>query len=307
MVGGISRNKKEVESTTRTIQLMEFIVGDSNFGINVAKIVEIMKYVQYPITPMPNANPFVEGIFRPRTDTMTVINLAAYLGLPPSQDPERDILIITKLNNVKTAFHVHDVVSIDTVDISKIEKPDRTIYGSDDGMATGVASFDNKLITIIDFEKILFDISPNASIVVEDVTHMGARTRSSKPIIISEDSPLLERLLLESLEKSGYVNITCTTNGKEAWDLLLKHKASSLPIEEHVCAVISDIEMPLMDGHTLLKNIKEDSHLRKIPVIIFSSLITPGMEEIGAKLGAAASISKPEIANLVGILDRHIL
>ena len=307
MVGGISRNKKEVDSRTKTIQLMEFIVGDSHFGINVAKIVEIMKYVQYPITPMPNSNPFVEGIFRPRTDTMTVINLAAYLGLPPSQDQERDILIITKLNNVKTAFHVHDVVSIDTIDVDKIEKPDRTIYGSDDGMATGVASFDDKLITIIDFEKILFDISPTASIMVDDITNMGVRERSSKPVLISEDSPLLERLLLESLEKAGYTNVACTSNGKEAWDLLMTYKASSNPIEEHVCAVISDIEMPLLDGHTLLKNIKEDPHLRKIPVIIFSSLISPGMEEIGAKLGAAASISKPEIANLVGILDKHIL
>ncbi|MCL2386282.1 MAG: response regulator, partial [Defluviitaleaceae bacterium] len=254
-----------------------------------------------------NSNPFVEGIFRPRMETMTVINLAAYMGLPPSEDEERDILIITKLNNVETAFHVHGVEAIDVVRLSDIEKPDSTIYGGEEGMATGIAKHGEKLITIIDFEKILIDISPNMGFSPNDIDKLGMRNRSTKPILIAEDSPLLERLIISSLEKAGYVNIVCTANGQEAWTLLEGYKNSGEPIENHICAVITDIEMPLMDGHRLLKLMKEDAVLRKIPVLVFSSLITDDHRNMGTKLGAVANISKPEIANLVTILDRHIL
>jgi two-component system chemotaxis response regulator CheV len=286
---------------------MEFIVAGGNFGINVAKVGEIMKYSQYPITSMPNSNPFVEGIFRPRTETMTVINLAAYMGLPPSDDEERDILIITKLNNIETAFHVHGVDEISTIRMSNIEKPDSTIYGGEEGMATGIAKHGDKLITIVDFEKILIDISPNLGFSPSDIDKLGMRNRSTKPILLAEDSPLLERLILSSLEKAGYMNITWTSNGQEAWNILEGYKSSGHPIEEHVCAVVSDIEMPLMDGYRLLKLIKEDAILRKLPVILFSSLITEDNRELCSKLGAVASISKPEIANLVTILDENIL
>ena len=304
---GSKRAAKINEGGQETLQLMEFIVAGGHFGINVAKVDEIMKYSQYPITPMPNSNPFVEGIFRPRTDTMTVINLAAYMGLPPSQDEERDILIITKLNNVKTAFHVHGVEAINKVEMTAIEKPDATIYGGEEGMSTGIAKHGDKLITIIDFEKILIDISPNLGFSPDDVNKLGNRSRSLKPILISEDSPLLERLIVGSLEKAGYVNITCTANGQEAWSLLESFKKSDGPLEEYVCAVITDIEMPLMDGHRLLRLIKDDSVLKKLPVIVFSSLITDDMRATGTALGAVGNVSKPEIANLVNILDAHIL
>jgi len=304
---GSKRTDKAVEGNEQKLQLMEFVIAGGHFGINVAKVDEIMKYTQYPITPMPNSNPFVEGIFRPRTETMTVINLASYMGLPPSSDEERDILIITKLNNVKTAFHVHGVEAIDSVSMSDIEKPDKTIYGGEEGMSTGIAKYGDKLITIIDFEKILFDISPSLGFSPDDITKLGTRNHSHKPILVAEDSPLLERLLLNSLEKAGYANVICTSNGQEAWNLLQGYKNSGDPIENHVCAVISDIEMPLMDGHRLLKQIKEDDILRKLPVVVFSSLISDDMREIGTNLGAVGNISKPEITELVTLLDQHIL
>jgi len=308
MFGNKSKRVSEmIESNDQTLQLMVFIVAGGHFGINVAKVSEIMKYSQYPITPMPNSNPFVEGIFRPRTETMTVINLAAYMGLPPAEDEERDILIITKLNNVETAFHVHGVVAIETVRLSEIEKPDSTIYGGEEGMATGIAKHGDKLITIIDFEKILIDISPNLGFSPSDIDVLGMRSRSMKPILIAEDSPLLESLIISSLEKAGYVNIVCSSNGQEAWQQLESYKKSGQPIENHVCAVITDIEMPLMDGHRLLRLMKEDSVLKKIPVIVFSSLITDDNRALGEKLGAVASISKPEIANLVSLLDKSII
>jgi len=229
------------------------------------------------------------------------------MGLPPSDDEERDILIITKLNNVETAFHVHGVETIDAVRLSDIEKPDMTIYGGEEGMATGIAKHGDKLVTIVDFEKILIDISPNLGFSPSDLDSLGMRNRSTKPILIVEDSPLLERSIHGSLEKAGYVNTICTSNGQEAWMLLEGYKSSEQPLENHVCAVITDIEMPLMDGHTLLKMIKDDVDLKRLPVIVFSSLVTNDNRAIGEKLGAVASISKPEITNLIMLLDQHIL
>ncbi|MCL2048933.1 MAG: chemotaxis protein [Defluviitaleaceae bacterium] len=308
MVGSSNKRIPEmVDTNEQTLQLMEFVVSGGHFGINVAKVSEIMKYSQYPITPMPNSNPFVEGIFRPRTETMTVINLAAYMGLPPSEDEERDILIITKLNNVETAFHVHGVETIDAIRMSDIEKPDTTIYGGEEGMATGIAKHNDKLITIVDFEKILIDISPNLGFSPSDVDSLGMRSRSTKPILIVEDSPILERSILGSMEKAGFVNAIMVSNGKEAWDYLERFRGSEGPLEEHVCAVVTDIEMPLMDGYTLLRKIKEDKDFKRLPVVVFSSLVTEEYREQGERLGAVACISKPEINKLITILDEHIL
>jgi two-component system chemotaxis response regulator CheV len=301
-------NKKQdilLESGTNELSVMEFTIGSQHFGINVAKVDEIMRYGVYDITPMPNANPFVEGVFKPREEIMTVINLAAYMGLPPSETPDRDILIVTMFNRVKNAFHVHDVKEINRISWTAIEKPDKAIYGGEEGLATGIAHYDNRLITIVDFEKILMDISPSSGIQVSDVSRFSDRPKSSKPILIAEDSPLLERMILESLEKAGYINVICCSNGKEAWDKLTTFKESGFPIRDQVAMVITDIEMPQMDGHRLLKLIREDEKLAEIPVVIFSSLITEEMMHKGERLGATAQLSKPDIAILVSIIDKY--
>ena len=294
-----------LESGTNELEVMEFTIADRHFGINVAKVVEIMK--TQPVTPMPNATPFIEGVFKPRERIMTVINLAAYMGLPQSDNDGRDILIITTFNKLQTAFHVHTVEAIHRISWTDIEKPDKTIYGGEEGLATGIARFDDRLITIIDFEKIIVDISPESGIQIEEITRMGPRPKVSKPIMIAEDSPLLEKMILESLEKAGYTNVMCCANGAEAWEKLLEIKESPGSIQEKVTCIITDIEMPQMDGHRLLKCIREDKELAFLPVIIFSSLIDEGMKNKGLSLGATAQLTKPEIVNLVSTIDKYIL
>jgi len=296
-----------LESGTNELELMEFTVAGQHFGINVAKVDEIIKYGTYPVTPMPNSNPFVEGVFKPREEIMTVINLAAYMGLPPSDDEDHDILIVTTFNNINSAFHVHRVQAIQRISWTDIEKPDKAIYGGEEGLATGIAKYDNRLITIIDFEKIIMDISPGSGIQISDINKLGHRNKNMKPVLIAEDSPMLERLLIEALEKAGYVNVICCQNGREAWEMLTAARDSGRPIAEQVSIVITDIEMPQMDGHRLLKQIRDDSELRILPVVVFSSLITDEMRLKGDKLGATAQITKPEIMNLVTIIDNNIL
>ena len=295
-----------LESGTNELEVMEFTIADRHFGINVAKVVEIMK--TQPVTPMPNATPFIEGVFKPREKIMTVINLAAYMGLPQSENDGRDILIITTFNKLQTAFHVHTVEAIHRISWTDIEKPDKTIYGGEEGLATGIARFDDRLITIIDFEKIIVDISPESGIQIEEITKMGPRPKNHKPILIAEDSPLLEKMILESLDRAGYTNVICCPNGAEAWEKLLEIKdVDPTTIQERVTCIITDIEMPQMDGHRLLKFIREDKDLSFLPVIIFSSLIDEGMKNKGIMLGATAQLTKPEIGNLVSTIDKHIL
>jgi len=299
------KNEILLESGTNELEVMEFTIGNRYFGINVAKVVEIMQYA--PVTPMPNSNPFVEGIFKPRDKIMTVVNLPAYMGLSPVESEERSIFIITNFNKTSTAFHVHAVEGIHRISWESIEKPDTTIYGGDEGLATGIARYDNRLITILDFEKIITDIAPDTGIQIQEVYSLGERETSLKPILLAEDSPLLERMIIESLEKSGYTNLIPCSNGKEAWESLCKFREAGGDIRNHVCCVVTDIEMPKMDGHRLLKLIRKDDYLKELPVIIFSSLINEEMKKKGETLGATAQITKPEIANLVTLIDKFIL
>ena len=179
----------------------------------------------------------------------------------------------------------------------------RIIYGGDEGVATGIAEFENRLITILDFEKIVSEISPETGIQVSDVDALGERQRNEKPILIAEDSMLLSKMIIESLHRSGYVNTIKTNNGQEAWDYLMELKASGDSIKEHVACLISDIEMPQMDGHRLTKLVKDDPALKNIPIVLFSSLINEEMRIKGEQLGASAQISKPEIGKLITIVD----
>lgn len=290
-----------LESGTNELEIMEFTIAGELFGINVAKVREIM--METPVKPMQKAHPVIEGIYKPRDEVITVIDLAKYLGLPPSDPNNRDIFVVTNFNNLNFAFHVHTVVDIDRISWTKMQKPDRIIYGGDEGVATGIAEFEGRLITILDFEKIVAEISPQTGIQYEDLEKLGQRHRSDRPILVVEDSMLLSKMIIESLHRSGYVNTVKTDNGQEAWDYLQEAKTSGDPIENHVSLIISDIEMPQMDGHRLTKLVKEDPIMKKIPLILFSSLINEEMKIKGRELGADAQISKPEIANLVHLID----
>ncbi|MFW5669739.1 MAG: response regulator, partial [Acetivibrio ethanolgignens] len=120
---------------------------------------------------------------------------------------------------------------------------------------------------------------------------------------MAEDSALLSKLISDCLFKAGYNNLTMCNNGAEAWDKLQDYKEAG-KINEKVACVITDIEMPQMDGHRLTKLIKSDETLMAIPVVIFSSLVNEEMRKKGESLGADAQLSKPEIGKLVEAIDK---
>ena len=177
--------------------------------------------------------------------------------------------------------------------------------GTDGSVSTGVIKIDNKLVVILDFESIVSSISPETGLRTADIDEIGERERSNSTILIAEDSPLLSRLITDCLRKAGYADLIVTNNGQEAWDKLeaLKHEGDVL---NKVQCIITDIEMPLMDGHRLTKLVKSDDVLKKIPLIIFSSLVNEEMRRKGERLGADAQLTKPEIGSLVEAIDKLI-
>ena len=300
----MNERKPEIllESGINELEIMEFTIGSHLFGINVAKVREIMKIES--LVTIQKSNEFIEGIFKPRDKVLTVINLPAYLELPESEKPERDIFIITGFNNSEYAFHVHTVVGIDRISCTQMKKPDPVIFGGKEGVATGIVEHENKLITIIDFEAIITEICPEKGLNVLKIADLGSTKRNDKHVLIAEDSLLLSKMLIESLHRAGYINTVKTSNGQEAWDYLCELRDSGNELDENLSCIITDIEMPLMDGHRLTKLVKTDASLKHVPLVIFSSLISEEMRIKGKELGADEQITKPEIGQLVGIIDK---
>ena len=291
-----------LENGTNELEVLEFTLNNNHYGINVVKIREILAY--QPVTPIPNAQPSVEGIFMPRDAMITVINLKQCLSLPVEGE-QKGLFIITNFNKLDLAFHVDEVIGIHRVSWADIIEPDSTINAGENGVSTGVIKLDGKLVIILDFEKIVTDISPDTGLKVSDIEERGERQRCDSPILMAEDSPLLSKLITDCLKKSGYTNLNVNNNGKEAWDKLQEYKKEGT-VHDKVHCIITDIEMPIMDGHRLTKLVKSDSELKDIPLIIFSSLVNEEMRRKGESLGADAQLTKPEIGQLVDTVDQLI-
>lgn len=295
------RGKILLESGTNEMEIMQFTIFDNLYGINVAKVREIM--MSETVKPMPHTHPAVEGIFKPRDAVLTVVDLPYYLTGEHSSPDSRNLFIVTNFNKMFIAFRVHSVVGISRISWTDIQKPDKTISGGEEGVATGIAQCDDNLVTVLDFEKIVAEIAPETSIQMKEIEDMGNRENSNYPVLVAEDSILLSHMIQKALSKAGYTNVKMFANGQELWDYIEPLASDQAALQDRVALVITDIEMPTMDGHRLTKLIKSNNVLRNIPVIIFSSLVTEEMRIKGKQLGADEQLSKPEIGHLVEVMD----
>ena len=292
-----------LESGTNEIEVMEFTINESLYGINVAKVKEIL--VSQPVKHMPHAHPAVEGIFKPRDKVITVVDLPNYLLGVSKEKREKDLFIVTNFNKINIAFRVHTVVGISRISWTSIQKPDKTVTGGDEGIATGIAQCGDDLVTILDFEKIVAEIAPETTIQMSEIDRLGDRQRSDAMILVAEDSVLLSKMIEEALHKSGYEKTKMFPDGGKLWEYLSSLRGDP-HIDDKVALIITDIEMPQMDGHRLTKLVKDDKDFKHLPLIIFSSLITEEMRRKGKELGADEQMSKPEIGHLVQVID-HLL
>ncbi|GIN83900.1 chemotaxis protein CheV [Heyndrickxia sporothermodurans] len=299
-----STNGILLDSGTNELEIIEFNIQNSSFGINVIKVKEILQPL--PVTYIPHAHPFIKGIIQLRGEVLPVVDLQKVLQLGDSGNESSEKYIVTEFNKQKVVFHVHNVTQIHRISWDQIEKPSE-MYSGDTAQIIGVIKRNEHMILMLDFERIITEINPEIGINKSNIQKLGARERSSKKILVAEDSALLRKLINDTLFEAGYENVEFFENGKDAFDYLESIIAEGKNITSEVQLVITDIEMPQMDGHHLTKKIKEHEQLSQLPVLIFSSLITDSLRHKGEIVGANDQVSKPEINELILKIDQHII
>ncbi len=295
----VEKNGILLESGTNEFEIVEFMVGGVHYGINVAKVREVIQSALFPVTEVPQAHPYLDGVITLRGSTIPLVNLPRCMG--HGQGENCKSIIVTEINAYFIGFLVDEVSRIHRISWKDMESPPQVGGGS---RVVGLVRFGERIVQLMDFESIIAEVNPQIN---KKLTEVESRDdnlqtlRQSAPIVVAEDSMMLREMLVGTLHNAGYENVSAFVNGLDAWNFLHPEEGPA-PDMGHG-AVISDIEMPKMDGHRLLKLIRDDEKLRGIPVILFSSLINEEMRSKGEALGATGQIAKPEMNELVDFLD----
>lgn len=301
--------KQEIllESGTNEVELLTFIIGNQVFGVNVAKIQSIIKFEAESVTEIPMAHSAVLGMMLFRDHTVPLIDLARALDMPDNEERAKAIVIVMEFNNSVNSFLIDGVNRIHRVSWDKFVPINEMISNFGNTNVTGSIHIDDDEIIIVDMEGILVDISPELAI--EEVTEetllrIEKEKRGGVRIFFAEDSKVIRENVLRVLEQTGYTNITGFIDGKIAFDEFQRIKGDPDKIP-HI--LVSDIEMPEMDGLTLCKNVKADKDLKNVKVIMFSSLINDQMIKKCKSVDADNYVTKPEVNKLVGMLDEVLI
>jgi len=303
-----------LESGTNELEIVEFYLEEPTasgktyvgyYGVNVAKVLEIIRLPK--VTEMPQTpHPCVLGTFNLRNKVVPLVDLSLWLGKDRS-DNASDKVVVTEFNRVISAFRVSGVTRIHRLSWEQIEPPSVQVQAYSGNSVTGVIQLESRVVFILDMEKIVADLNPELALkeldevaFVESQKELPDKDMVFKALI-ADDSTTIRRMIGTSLEKAGF-EVTRTINGRIAWEQLVAWKTASAeenrPITDFVHILVSDIEMPAMDGHSLTRKVKEDPVLKRLPVILFSSLITDSLRHKGEAVGADDQVSKPEMLQL---------
>jgi len=288
-----------LESGTNELEVLVFTLAGQSYGVNVAKVREVILPVQ-PIAS-PDQPPAVLGMFNLRGVVLPLVDLHKYFSLPQDEaDNKRRRVIVTEFNGQQAAFQVDAVQHIHRISWQAVREVPEVHEGQHHFAVTGVTEINDQLILMLDFESIVDHISLNEKLHIDVVDNPLGIDRASKRVLLAEDSPFIGKLMIELLHNSGYTQAQLYRNGGLAWDALSAISKENAPIPD---LLVSDIEMPRMDGLALTRRVKEDPHLCGVPVILFSSLITPDTLHKGKQVGADRQINKPQLSELVHLID----
>ncbi len=308
--------KQEIllESGTNELELLTFVLGNQSFGMNVLKVQSIQQYDPSSLTKIPRAHHALLGMILYRDKTIPLIDLSAALDLEEKHETEeKQIVIVTEFNSVVNGFLVDGVNRINRLNWENFIPLDRAL-GRAGKSITGSIRIDDTDIMIVDLEYILSIISPSLAIgdIKEETSKLSSQdSRKEVKVFFAEDSSTIRNNVVRILKKAGYKNIRSFEDGQQAFDALteLRDQTDTNGLDDtqlpHV--LISDIEMPQMDGLSLCKKIKEDNKLEQIIIVMFSSLVSKQMASRCKSVGADDSISKPEMDKLVAMLDKLCL
>ena len=282
------------EVGTNEWQVVVFFLGDQSFAINVDKTREILRWPGCRVIPeSPRA---MIGITSVRGEVLPMVDLRVFLGIESKTELEQCKVIIAEFNEVKLGFVVDAVERIYRINSEDL---DSSLTGKYLGeWILYVIKRDARNVLLLDYEAIVQTISPQLSMqhkwdpakVQELVQGVGNPDRYR--IIVAEDSPLIRRQIQDSLELGGFTNLVICADGREAYDRIVQEG-------EKFDLLITDVEMPRMDGLTLTRRLKENALTRNIPIIVFSSIMAQDIKVKAASVGAKYQITKPEISRLV--------
>ena len=294
----MNNNDILLESGTGEVEILEFIINNKFYAINIIKVKEVIHANN--LTKLPDSHPAIAGLTLYRDKIITLVDLKYVLEKKHKNEIEATI-ILCEFNKIEVAFSIDSIVGVHRIKWEQITKPDDISINS---LVIGNIVLSRKIVLLLDFEKIVTDISPSTGISEDKIVDIAYKDRSNVKLVLADDSPLIRRLLKDTLLKAGFKNLKIFDDGKQVLDYLLNlvDKKSDRFMED-VHVLITDIEMPQMDGHTLTRKIKENNILKKLPVILFSSLITSDLKHKGHAVGADAQLSKPEIGELVTCID----
>lgn len=293
-----------LESGTGEVEILEFVIGKKHFAINIIKVKEVIDVEEGSITKLPEVNPAIAGLILCRNEIITLIDLK-YIIEKGKQADSYSKVIICEFNKLKVAFNIDAVLGVHRIKWEEIQKPDDISANS---LVIGNILIDKTILLMLDFEKIVTDISPKTGISEDRIVDVEYKDRSDVKVALADDSALIRKLLKDTLYKAGFKNLKTFDDGKQLYDYLdnlANEKGDNFT--EDVQLVITDVEMPQMDGHTLTRKIKENPILRKLPVVIFSSLITDELKHKGEAVKADAQLSKPEVGQLISVIDKLLL
>ncbi len=293
-----------LEAGTNEFEVLVFRLGDQSFGVNVAKVREVLQPL--PVVQIPHKHPSVIGFIHMRGTTLTLIDLKAHLSAQKiaTSDGSEGTVIITEFNAVRIGFLVTDVERIHRLSWSKLLPIPSLNFADSDGQkigcTTGALDIDGRLILMVDFESVADSILMQYKLKIKSVDNPLGVDRGSKRVIIAEDSPFMRNQLGRIMLASGYSKVELYSDGQAAWEAICSGEGA--PID----AIVSDIEMPRMDGLHLTKLIKETQQFKHIPVVLFSSLISKDNANKGMQVGATVQIPKPDLPEMVQLVDRIV-
>lgn len=298
----MSQSRILLEVGTNELEIVEFYIDEPDgyrgyYGINVSKVIEISR--SQPVTAMPQMrHPSVLGAFPFRGGRIVpLIDVSKFLdkGGITSKDPR---VIVTEFNKAQMAFLVSGVTRIHRISWKQVEAPSPFLLKMSRGSITAVVRLEGHMLFLLDVEAIVAAMDPTLSVRMDEQRNTPPPTHKYH-IIHADDSANIRRLVFDELEKEGRFDISQATDGEEAWKMLQQCKAEAeekgVPVTDIVQGVISDIEMPNLDGLTLCRYIKEDPVLKGIPVAMFSSLISEPLARKCQSVGADAQFAKPDL------------
>lgn len=291
-----------LEAGTGELEIVEFLIGAKHYAINVIKIKEIININSDKLTKLPDSHKAIAGVILNRKEILTVVDLGYVIEGKKSEKFSK--LIVCEFNKIKVAFIIDNVIRVQRIKWEEILKPDDI---STNSLVVGNIIMNETIILMLDFEKIITDINPSTGISEARIARVPFKDRSNIKLVIADDSALIRELIRDTLHSAGFSNLITFDDGRQALDYLtnlVKEKGENFT--EDVKVLITDIEMPQMDGHTLTRSVKEHPILNKLPVIIFSSLITDDLKHKGLSVKADGQLSKPEVGELVDMIDRLI-